>query len=240
MLYPEKFFGTQQYPTVSSSQGEGLRALALLTGACLVMASARGVISHNWWFFVCLTWNLFLAWFPLGIMLIHRDLFESGFLKRGTLAKRVTLVFLAFWLLFMPNAPYIITDLFHLRQVGGELVYFDTLMMFLGALTGLLAGLYSTLLAHRALLGITDRLPLQPLLVWGAMLGCQALAGFGIYLGRFIRWNSWDLATNPMLLTRSLWASLHDSLAQKVSLTYGLGLMVIYVAFYMYANARRS
>lgn len=228
------------YPTVTASRGEGLRALTLLTGTCLLMATIRGVFSLNWWFFVCLTWNLFLAWFPLGIMLIYRDLLIAGLLRRGRLATVVTIVFLGLWLVFMPNSPYIITDLFHLRHVGNELVYYDTLMIFLGALTGLLAGLYSTLLVHRTLLAQTVRLPVSALLVWGLVLGSQALAGFGIYLGRFVRWNTWDLVTNPLLLTRSLWASLHDSLAQKVSLTYGFGLMVLYVAFYVYTDARRS
>ncbi len=67
-------------------------------------------------------------------------------------------------------------------------------------------------------------------------MACQGLAGFGIYLGRYIRWNSWSIMTQPMILTRSLWTSLHDPLAQKVALTYGFGLATLYVSFYIYVE----
>lgn len=240
MFYSTHTVEDERYPTISSSQGEGLRALALLTGTCLTLTVARGMLSHNWWFFICLTWNLFLAWFPLGVLLVWRDLRASGLLGRGRLAFRLSgWGALALWLLFMPNAPYIITDLFHIRSVGPELVYFDTLTIFLGAATGLLAGLYSSLLAHRMLLALTPALLVQPLIVWAVVLGCQLLAGFGIYLGRFIRWNSWDLVTNPLLLSRSLWRAMQEPFAQKVTLTYGLPLAVLYIAFYLYATKKR-
>jgi uncharacterized membrane protein len=206
-------------------------ALTLLTGACFLFATARGVLTGNWWFFMFLMWNLFLAWFPLGVMLVLRDLRLSGVLGRGRRDQVTAWLMTGLWLLFMPNAPYIITDLFHLRMTESELVWFDTLMIFLGALTGLLAGLYSTLLAHRTLRTLTDSLS-----AWALIMACQGLAGFGIYLGRYIRWNSWSLLTQPTILTRSLWTSLHDPLAQKVALTYGFGLATLYVAFYIYVE----
>jgi uncharacterized membrane protein len=238
MFYSSLSLGDEQYPTVTMSRGKGLRALYLLTGTCLLMTVTRGLLSHNWWFFICLTWNLFLAWFPLGVMLVWRDLSASGLLERGTLPSRVAVGALGVWLLFMPNAPYIITDLFHLRATSPELIYFDTLTVFLSALTGLLAGLYSSLLAHRVLLSLTRYVPAQPLIVWGIILGCQLLAGFGIYLGRFVRLNSWDLVTSPFWLVRSLWESITSPFAMKVSLTYGIPLAILYVAFYIFAHGR--
>jgi uncharacterized membrane protein len=238
MLYSSLRLGEQQYPTVATSRGEGLRALYLLTGTCLLMTISRGLLSHNWWFFICLTWNLFLAWFPLGVMLVWRDLGTSGLLGRGRLYYVGVWVALGTWLVFMPNAPYIITDLFHLRATSPELLYFDTLSVFLSALTGLLAGLYSSLLAHRVLLSLTRYVPAQPIIVWGLMLGFQFLAGFGVYLGRYIRLNSWDIVASPLWLLRSLWESATSRFALKVTLTYGIPLAILYVAFYIFAHAR--
>ncbi|MEZ0483495.1 DUF1361 domain-containing protein [Fibrella aquatica] len=235
MLYPTKFLVERTLPTVTPSTGKGLMALTLLTGVSFVLVTTRGALTGNWWFFMFLMWNLFLAWFPLGIMLVLRDLRQSGLLGRGRLNLSVSWLMMGGWLLFMPNAPYIITDLFHLRMTDHELVWFDTLMIFIGALTGLLAGLYSTLLAHRTLRTLTDSLT-----AWALVLACQGLAGFGIYLGRYIRWNSWSIVTEPMILTRSLWASMHNPLAQKVALTYGFALATLYVAFYIYVDNTMS
>lgn len=231
MLYPTKFLVERTLPTVTSSKGKGLIALTLLTGVCFTLATTRGLTTGNWWFFIFLMWNLFLAWFPLGVMLVLRDLRATGLLGRGQRNRTVSWLMVGLWLLFMPNAPYIITDLFHLRMTDGDLVWFDTLMIFVGALTGLLAGLYSTLLAHRTVRTLAGSLP-----AWLFVMACQGLAGFGIYLGRYIRWNSWSVLTQPMILTRSLWTSLHDPLAQKVALTYGFGLATLYVAFYIYVE----
>lgn len=235
MLYPTKFLVERTLSTVTPSNGKGLTALTLLTGSCFVLVTTRGVLTGNWWFFMFLMWNLFLAWFPLGVMLVLRDLQASGVLGRGQGSRVVSWLLIGLWLLFMPNAPYIITDLFHLRITDSELVWFDTLTIFVAALTGLLAGLYSTLLAHRTLRTLTGPLP-----AWVLIMACQGLAGFGIYLGRYIRWNSWSILTEPMVLTRSLWASLHDPLAQKVALTYGFGLATLYVAFYIYVEKELS
>ncbi|NID12769.1 DUF1361 domain-containing protein [Fibrivirga algicola] len=235
MLYPTKFLVERTLPAVTPSRGKGLIALTLLTGTCFVLATARGLLTGNWWFFIFLVWNLFLAWFPLGVMLVLRDLRQSGILGRGPRNGLISWAMVGGWLLFMPNAPYIITDLFHLRMTDGNLVWFDTLMIFVGALSGLLAGLYSTLLAHRTIRSLAG-----PLSAWAFIMACQGLAGFGIYLGRYIRWNSWSIITQPMILTRSLWTSLHDPLAQKVVLTYGFGLATLYVAFYIYVEKEVS
>ena len=235
MLYPTKFLVERTLSTPTPSWGKGLTALTLLTGLCFSLVTARGLVTGNWWFFVFLMWNLFLALFPLGVMLVLRDLRSSGVLGRGGLLRTTSWTMLALWLLFMPNAPYIITDLLHLRVTESQLIWFDSLTIFLGALTGLLAGLYSTLLAHRTLQRLTGGLP-----AWGLILGCQWLAAFGIYLGRYVRLNSWDVATRPMALPRSLWTSLHDPLAQKMTLTYGFGLALLYIAFYVYVSEERG
>lgn len=206
--------------------GKGLRALALLTMGGLSLVTARGLLTGNWWFFVMLTWNLSLAWFPLGVVLVLRDLRSGGFTK-----KWLFWAGLLTWLVFLPNAPYIITDLYHIKNIDNPLIWFDTMTLFLFALTGLLVGLYSTLLVHRMLRPITG--------VWGTwllVLGSQLLSGFGIYLGRFGRWNSWDVLAQPSSLTLAIARAYHDHLSLKLTLAYGFVLIVFYVAFYWYVE----
>ena len=206
--------------------GKGLQALTLLTLTGMTLVTTRGLLTGNWWYFIMLTWNLFLAWFPLGIVLVLRDLRLSGFHNKWLLVSG-----LGVWLAFLPNAPYIITDLYHIKNIDQPLLWFDTMAIFLFALTGLLTGLYSILIVHRMirpLLGIW--------LTWGFILSSQILSGFGIYLGRFGRWNSWDVLTKPSSLLLAIARAYQDHLSVKLTLGYGFVLIVLYVAFYWYVE----
>jgi uncharacterized membrane protein len=223
-----------------ATNGRGLRALVALTvlGLCLVLA--RWWLTGNVWFLVMLTWNGVLAWFPLGVVLVLHDLIAAQRIGRVGVW-----LGLGVWLAFLPNAPYIITDLFHIQHITAPLLWFDTLSIFLFATMGLLTGLYSTLLAHRLLTQlVTIRLPfLGTSLVWAMVLGAQALAGFGIYLGRWGRWNSWHVLTKPWVLGQAVFESLHTPLAIKMTLVYGFVLAGLYVAFWLFVqdtNARNT
>ena len=206
--------------------GKGLIALAGLTVAGMLLVTARGLLTSNWWFFVMLTWNLFLAFFPLGVVLVLRDLRTAGFGNKWLLSTGLGL-----WLAFLPNAPYIITDLFHIKNIDDPLLWFDTMTLFLFAQTGVLAGLYSSLVVHRMVRPLTGRW-----LAWLLMLGSQVLSGFGIYLGRFGRWNSWDVLAKPVALVDALIAASQDHLSLKLTLAYGFVLAVLYAAFYWYVE----
>ncbi|GAB3315048.1 DUF1361 domain-containing protein [Larkinella ripae] len=193
-----------------------------------VMSIAMVVVRFNPFFFRMLSWNLFLAWIPLIAALVLREGLENRQLPRWALWPG-----LAFWLLFLPNSPYIITDLFHVRSVSEETVWFDTMMIFMCALTGLLTGLYSQLLIHRML---------QPRLghrqTWAVMIGCLLLTSFGVYLGRYIRLNSWDLFTNPLDLAQLIGQSLVNSFALKLTLSYTFALVTLYTGFTQYVQRR--
>lgn len=214
--------------------GRGLRALSLLTIAGMSLVIARGLLTHNWWFFVMLTWNLVLAFFPLGVVLVLRDLRAAPDAPRWFQSRALLGSGLLLWLAFLPNAPYIITDLFHIQHLQPELLWFDTMTIFVFAQTGLLAGLYSVLIVQRLV---------QPLLgtwlSWLLMLGSQVLAGFGVYLGRYGRWNSWDVLAQPMALLDGLIKATHDPFGLKITLAYGFVLAVLYVAFYWYVEQDR-
>jgi uncharacterized membrane protein len=171
--------------------------------------------------FMFLTWNLFLAWVPLGIALLTYRRLEQGRL-RGYHG----LVGWAAWLVFFPNAPYIITDLLHLTKRSAVPIWYDSLMVFSYALVGLLAGLLSLHLIHR----VMDRV-LGRMMAWGVVMGSLLLAGFGIYLGRFERWNSWDLLTNPASLLGSALEQLTNPTALRLTAVFALMLTLIYHTF---------
>lgn len=218
---------------IQAASGRGLRALVALTALGLCLVLARWLLTGNVWFLVMLTWNAVLAWFPLGVMLVLRDLLAARRIGRVG-----AWVGLGVWLAFLPNSPYIITDLFHIQNITAPLLWFDTLSIFLFATMGLLTGLYSTLLAHRLLSQLVVVRPrlVGQLLIWAMVLGAQAMAGFGIYLGRWGRWNSWHVLTKPWVLGQAVLDSLQTPLALKMTLVYGFVLAGLYVAFWLFVQ----
>ena len=118
-----------------------------------------------------------------------------------------------------------------IKNIDQPLLWFDTMSLLLFALTGLLVGLYSILIVHRMLRPLAGEW-----LTWMLILGSQVLSGFGIYLGRFGRWNSWDVLTKPSSLTLAIVRAYQDHLSVKLTLGYGFVLIVLYVAFYWYVE----
>ena len=140
--------------------------------------------------YIFLIWNLFLAWLPL--------LFAYLSVRLGFKRRLAGLWALA-WLLFFPNAPYIITDIMHLPNVGGVPILYDVVMLFAFAMVGIVLGFVSLRWMQW---GVAQRWG-----VWASRffaLTVLGLAGFGIYLGRYLRWNSWDVFTNPIALLRDI------------------------------------
>jgi uncharacterized membrane protein len=141
-----------------------------------------------------LLWNLFLAWIPLLLaLLIWRF--------RQYLVLTVALGF--FWLLFLPNAPYLVTDLIHLRPTTEAPMWYDLGMLFSFALVGLALGLHSLHIMQRLVQG-----RFGVLVGWTFALTAAVLSGFGIYIGRFLRWNSWELFLHPLRLASDVLATL--------------------------------
>jgi uncharacterized membrane protein len=175
---------------------------------------------------VFLIWNLFLAWIPLGLAYLLEDMWRQRFIGRWGV-----IVGVGIWLLFFPNAPYLITDLMHLKAAPDHLIWYDALMNFSFALAGLLTGLYSLLKVHRLVEQIWN-----DLWAWITVSGSLVLSSYGIYLGRFGRWNSWDIITNPFSLVRYSVSNLHDPLAIKLTIVFSFAMLVIYGAFWLYTS----
>lgn len=153
-------------------------ALALFT--LRIFQSARFAYTN-------LIWNLFLAWLPLLFSLWAAALYKAR------PDRRWLIIFPGFlWLIFFPNAPYIITDFLHLKQHSGIPIWFDILMLAAFAWTGFFLAIVSL-----RTMQLMVKNHLGWLLSWLFAGGILALAGIGIYLGRFSRWNSWDIFLSP-------------------------------------------
>ena len=108
------------------------------------------------------------------------------------------------WLLFLPNAPYILTDILHLTRASHAPVWYDLALLLSCAGTGLFVGYLSL----NDVEGIVAR-KFSPVVGWIFALVSLVLSGFAIYLGRFLRWNSWDVLITPTLVLDIAAASLH-------------------------------
>lgn len=147
---------------------------------------------------VVITQTLIYSFFIWNIVLAAVPYYISSKLKyqKRLTSKAFTLLFL--WLLFYPNAPYIITDLFHYTQRSPVPYWYDLLICVSAVWNGLILGLTSLLQVEQFL-----NLHLKPLSVKVFTLFSFILCGYGIYLGRYLRFNSWDIISNPYNLVMS-------------------------------------
>jgi len=140
-----------------------------------------------------LLWNLVLAWLPF--------LFAWAAYRKPF----VTVIYGPLWLLFFPNAPYLVTDFIHLRQFDAVPIWYDAIMLFTFALTGLMLGFLSlymmqSLVARR----------FGSIWSWLFVVAAVGMSGYGVYVGRFLRWNSWDIFTQPTNLAADIANSLFN------------------------------
>jgi uncharacterized membrane protein len=160
--------------------------------------------------YVFLAWNLFLAWLPLAFALLAYDAYQNG----GSRSWRF-LGFATTWLLFFPNAPYICTDIIHLTKQHYSHFWIDLVLVLLNAFIGLVLGFVSLFLMQTL---VTRRFGRAA--SWLFIAAVAGLSGFGIYLGRFLRFNSWDVLWKPIALYRGIgnWAA--DPLAHPTSVVF--------------------
>lgn len=141
--------------------------------------------------YLFLAWNLFLAWIPFMI-----SSYFQNFDNKSTWLR--TLVFCC-WLAFFPNALYIVTDLIHLDRESSVPKWFDAVLLFSSSITGLIMAFVS-LYRVEVFLFAKFHKKTQPYL----LLLIIFLGSFGVYLGRFLKWNSWDIISDPLQLFASI------------------------------------
>lgn len=162
--------------------------IAAMVKFCFLLAIFRCWFTQSI-VYVFLIWNLFLA----GIPYVVTQFMQRW--DRQSATKGWIWLCVPVWLVFFPNAPYIITDLFHLRSIQSMPVWFDLVLILSFAWTGLFLGFLSLRDMEKMLELRLGRVRTVILLI-----GLLFLCAFGIYLGRYLRWNSWDLVQQPMQL----------------------------------------
>ncbi len=178
---------------LSSVEARYLQMLGLLSGLCLGFFGFRlfstGV--SRYWF---VPENLLLAWLALAFgWILVQQLEHRGWLNWRALALT------GLWLLFLPNAWYVMTDFIHVFDTGEISYIYDIAMISTLTLTGFLLGFTSLFMVHRQ---IYKRLGGRNS---AAVIGVVILlASFAIYMGRDLRWNTWDIFTNPSGLILSI------------------------------------
>jgi uncharacterized membrane protein len=167
------------------------KALMLSSLFSICLAFAR-VVYTGQLMFLSLIWNLFLAFIPYALtrLLMQRPGWVENKWKFG-IASFV-------WLLFIPNSFYIITDLFHLEERAVIPLWFDLALIFSFAWNGLLMGILSVRQMEK--LWQSKWQQNEILFIYPIML----LNAFGIYIGRYLRYNSWDVVSNPFGLSEDI------------------------------------
>lgn len=191
------------YPLVLSS----LLALAFYLGRIWLSRSP----SH-----LFLMWNLFLAWVPYLCAL------AIGLLQMRSSRAWLYLAPLAVWLLFFPNATYLVTDFYNLNEYASVPLWYDIGLYATCAWTGLLLAVASLMIVQ----GLV-RQYLGAWFSWLFVLAMVGLNGVGIYLGRFMRWNSWDVFTDPIPVLNDALAPFMHPIAHRGS----IAVMVMFSAF---------
>lgn len=202
--------------------------LGLATAVCMGMLGSRMMLGGNAQLSF-LPWNLLLAWVPLAAAATSHRM-----RLRGANARLLFCFCVLVWFLFYPNAPYLITDLLHLRERPPTPLLYDVIVLMSFAWTGLCCGNLSLYLMHdgvRRWRGQT-----AGWLFTGTML---VLGTFGVYMGRFWRWNSWDAVSQPRQLTAQVLQNLHG-ISSVESLAFCIPFLgvsfIIYLTLFSFAQ----
>lgn len=196
-------------------------ALAFASVVSVVLVLGRMVWTQNT-HYAFLIWNLFLAWLPMVFAVLAREHEKS----EGSQGWRF-FAFSGAWLLFFPNAPYIFTDIIHLFRYY-SIFWPDLILILLNALTGMVLGFLSLYLMQASV-----RRMAGGWMSWLFIAGVAVLSGVGIYLGRFLRLNSWDVAL-PWKMFRIIGQSARETPVHPVafSVLFGAFLFVTYLMLY--------
>ena len=195
--------------------------LILMTGFCFSLSIFRYYISETKVFFF-LNWNLFLAWIPFII---------SSFLLIFNIKSKLSLMIaVGAWIIFFPNSPYILTDLFHLKSRNSIPIWYDLVVILSYAWTGLFCGFVSLLDIEKLLSVHFKRSTINYITV-----SFLFLTSFGVYLGRFLRWNSWDILSNPFGLFNDILVRIIYPMeyTKTWGITILMGIMLNFMYFMM-------
>lgn len=176
-----------------------------------------------------LIWNLFLAWIPFMIAYFT---YTVAFNRKWIYVIIPVAAF--FWLLFFPNAPYMLTDFQHLAGTWRDVpLWYDVILLIWFAFTGLLLGMVSLFLMQEII-----RREFGRWAGWGFVMLVTVLSSAGVYVGRFLRWNSWDIFRNLSGMAEYTIQSAQDPSLQSIGFTtlFGAFFLFLYVTLYTFGH----
>ena len=198
-----------------------LVTVALIFSIILLMVRMK---LNKSYFFLFLIWNVFLAIIPYTITM---------YLNTKPNISKIKLAFWGLvWLAFLPNAPYIVTDLIHIRIGNHYLLWLDVLVVLSFALSGLLLFFISIMDMQKLLKSKFEKLPVE-----AVSIVIIFLCGFGVYLGRFLRYNSWEIISQPHLLFKDIITIIFSPFQHFEAwlFTLGFGAFLV-VGYFMFKN----
>jgi uncharacterized membrane protein len=175
--------------------------------------------------------NLALAWIPLIAAL------AAYWSARNRITFFLILpIFALIWFIFFPNAPYLLTDFQHLASTNSSSpLWFDVILLIWFAWTGLLLGVTSLYLMQE----IVSR-SLNATAGWIFAIGATTLSSFGVYLGRFLRWNSIDILQDPLLIAKDMYGIIRHPISNLptyfFTILFTLLFLFIYLAIHLFAH----
>jgi uncharacterized membrane protein len=189
-------------------------AIGFITAICIVGNRLRAFagLEPEYGFMVT---NLFLAWIPLALA------YAITWAARHKLTRPALPLLVLPWIFFLPNAPYLVTDLVHLQHQASVV---NALEMLLLAFTGVLIAVKTVQLMQGAVESL-----------WGVAAGWRAvqvivvLAAVGVYIGRVLRWYSWTLFEHPHSLVHTILRTPSEPVRVGLGL---IGIVVFAGAFY--------
>ncbi len=198
--------------------------LDLILSVVLLIIVSAIFSNYSFLYFI---WNIFLAWIPL---ILSIRLYKVLSYKLWSSWEALGLTFL--WLLFLPNSFYMISDFIHIANVPSNSVVYFTVIFTMIVFNALIVGNISVLMIHKQILK-----RITPRLSYVVIALILAASSYAIYIGRVLRWNSWDLITNPggVIFDLSYQFS-HFKLLLSSILIAGLFLIVLVIIYALFYN----
>lgn len=193
-----------------------------LFGFCVALLIIR-ILKTDHYSFIFLLWNLFLAWVPYALIKNYHKL-------RTQKAQGIAI---ALTLLFLPNAPYIITDLFHLKKNLVAPMWFDLILILSFSVLGLILFIATIERLFKILAPFFKSQRLFSFIKFLILLS----NGYGMYLGRYLRFNSWDLISKPDNLVLTMYQSVFNLQNYKETLSITITFTIfLYLIFEIYTS----
>ncbi len=208
---------------INISFGRSLFLCFVFIGA---MIGARILYSGSWRF-VFMSWNLFLGWIPYLTSLLFKP--------AERYSKNARILLFGVWLLFFPNALYIVTDIIHLEETERIPLWYDAVLLFMCSFAGLAMAFASVVNTEEML---RKCLPAkQQKFMRFFVITIFFVGSFGVYLGRFQRWNSWNIINDPLSLVTDILSNFISPIEHYRTWAVTILLTVLYSVVWFFINA---